>query len=97
MGLKLSRLCIKVYHISVFSFGHKKSVLDFIRYEHLNWYCHVLRMNEERLPRKKKWMQEITGIRVKEINNVHWIDKGKWRRKIKLQEQKDVKTLILCS
>ena len=27
----------------------KNSVLDYIRYEHLNWYGHVRRMNEERL------------------------------------------------
>jgi len=28
------------------------SVLDYIRYKQLNWYGHVLRMDEERLPRK---------------------------------------------
>ena len=27
---------------------------------------------------------------------MEWIDIKEWRRKIKLQEQKDVKTLILC-
>ena len=30
----------------------KSSVLDYIRYKQLNWYGHVQRMNEEKLPRK---------------------------------------------
>ena len=30
----------------------KKSVLDYIRYKQLNWYGHVQRMYEERLPQK---------------------------------------------
>ena len=30
----------------------KNSVLDYIRYKQLNWYGHVQRMEEERLPRK---------------------------------------------
>ena len=31
-------------------------MLDYIRYKQLNWYGHVKRMNEERLPRKiLKW------------------------------------------
>ena len=29
----------------------KNSVLDYIRYKQLNWYGHVQRMNEEKLPR----------------------------------------------
>ena len=29
----------------------KNSVLDYIRYKQLEWYDHVQRMNEERLPR----------------------------------------------
>ena len=54
----------------------KNSVLDYIRYKQLNWYGHVQRMCEERLPRKilewcppgkrrkrrprYSWMQEVT-------------------------------------
>ena len=54
----------------------KKFVLDYIRYNKLNWYGHVQRMVKERLPRKKlewcpsgrrrkripqnSWMQEVT-------------------------------------
>ena len=30
----------------------KNSILDYIKYEQLNWYDHVRRMNEERLPQK---------------------------------------------
>ena len=30
----------------------KNSDLDYIRYKQLNWYGHVQRMNEERLPQK---------------------------------------------
>ena len=30
----------------------KNSVLDYIKYKQLNWYGHVQRMEEERLPRK---------------------------------------------
>ena len=34
----------------------KNSVLDHIRYKQLNWYGHVKKMDEERLPRKiLKW------------------------------------------
>ena len=33
---------------------NKNSVLDYIRYKQLNWYGHVQRMEEERLPWKTK-------------------------------------------
>ena len=45
-------------------------------------------------------MQEVTtGKRVKGINSLEWIDKKEWRRKVKskLQAQKVLKTLILCT
>ena len=54
----------------------KNSVLDYITYKQLNWYGHVQRMDQERLPRRilewcppgrrrkgrprKSWMQEVT-------------------------------------
>ena len=54
----------------------KNSVLDYIRYKQLNWYGHVERMGQERLPRRilelcppgrrrkgrprNSWMQEVT-------------------------------------
>ena len=54
----------------------KNSVSDYIRYKQLNWYDHVQRMGEERLPRnilgwcppgrrkmgrhRNSWMQEVT-------------------------------------
>jgi hypothetical protein len=44
-------------------------------------------------------MQEvISGMRKKEINSMEWIDRGKWRRKIKLklQAQEHVETQIPC-
>ena len=45
---------------------------------------------------RNSWIQKITtGMREKEIN-MEWIDRGEWRRKIKLKAQKDVKTLIIC-
>ena len=53
----------------------KHCILDYIRYKQLNWYDHVKRMDEERLPRKmlewcppgrrrrerprNSWMQEV--------------------------------------
>jgi hypothetical protein len=37
-----------------------------------------------------------TGIREKGINNMEWIDREEWKKKIKLSAQKYVKTLILC-
>ena len=36
----------------------KNSVLNYVRYQQLNWYGHVQRMNEERLPRKKLKLEE---------------------------------------
>ena len=77
-------------------------VLDCIRYKQLNWYSHVQRIDEERLPRKilewcplgkrrkgrprKSWMQGVTtGMREKGINNMEWVDREEWRRKIKLK------------
>ena len=30
----------------------KNSVLDYMRHKQLNWYAHMQRMNEERLPGK---------------------------------------------
>ena len=52
------------------------SILDYIRYKPLNWYGHVQRMDQERLPRRilewcppgkrrkgrsrNSWMQEVT-------------------------------------
>ena len=39
-------------------------------------------------------MQEVTtDVRGKGINNIEWIDRDEWNRKIKLQAEKDVKTL----
>ena len=56
--------------------NNKNSVLDYIRYKQLNWYGHVQRMDQERLPRRTlewcppgrrrkgrprdSWMQEVT-------------------------------------
>ena len=78
----------------------KNSALDYIRYKQLNWYGHLQKMNEVRLLRKilercplgrrkgrprNSWMQEVTtGIREKGINNMEWIDREEWRRKVKL-------------
>ena len=40
-------------------------------------------------------MQEVTtGMREKGTNNMKWIDREEWRRKLKDQAQKDAKTLI---
>ena len=79
----------------------KNSVLGYMRYEQLNWYGHVQRIYEERLPRKNlkwcppgrrkgrtrnSWLKEVTtGMRQKGINNMEWVDRGEWRRKIKLK------------
>ena len=54
----------------------KHSALDYIRYQQLNWYGYVQRMDQERLPRRflewclpgrrrkrrprNSWMQEVT-------------------------------------
>ena len=77
----------------------KNSILDYIRYKQLNWYSHVQKMGEERLPRKilewcplgkgrpqNSWMQEVTtGMREKGINNMEWFDTEERRRKIKFK------------
>ena len=40
-------------------------------------------------------MQEVTSsMREKEINNMDWIDKEEWRRKIKLKAQRDLKIYV---
>ena len=45
---------------------------------------------------RNSWMQEVTtGMREKGINNVEWIDREEWKRKIKLQTQNDVKILSI--
>ena len=79
----------------------KNSVLDYVRYKQFNWYGHVQRMDEERLPRKclvwcppgktrkgrprNSWMQKVTtGMTERGINNLKWVDREGWRRKIKV-------------
>jgi hypothetical protein len=53
---------------------------------------------EEEKEHRNSWIQEVTtGIREKGINNMEWIDRQEWRREMKLDAQKDVKTLILCT
>ena len=37
----------------------------------------------------------ITRMRDKGINNMEWIEREEWRRKIKFQAQKEVKTSVL--
>ena len=55
----------------------KNSVLDYIRYRQLNWYGHVQRKNEERLPRK---MLEWCPLgRRKEILS-KFVDAGSYNR-----------------
>ena len=85
----------------------KNSVLDYIKQKQLNWYGHVLRMDEERCPpgrrrrrrrgkSRNSWIQEVTsGMREKGINNMKQINREERRRKIKFQAQKDVQTSIL--
>ena len=92
----------------------KNSVLDYIRYKQLNWYSHVQRMDEERLPRKileccppgrkrkgipgNSWVQKVTRMKENGINNMEWVDREEWKKKIKckLWARKDVQTLRLC-
>ena len=50
--------------------------------------------NWKKKKRKTSKFVDATGMREKGINNMEWIDREEWRRKIKLQVQKDVKTLI---
>ena len=43
-------------------------------------------------------MREVTtGMREKGMNNMEWIDREEWRRKIKPKAQKDVNTSIVCT
>ena len=66
-------------------------LLYYVSYKQLNWYGPVQRMDEERLPGRRKkgrprnsWIQEVTiGMRGKGINNMEWIDREEWRSKIK--------------
>ena len=46
----------------------KNFVLDYIRYKQLNWYGHVQRMDQERLPRRL----------------LEWVDREGWTKKINL-------------
>ena len=78
----------------------KNSVLDYIRYKKLNWNVDMRIMDEERLPQKMlEWcpsersrkipqnsrMHKVTTrMREKRINNMEWIDKEEWSKKIKL-------------
>ena len=65
-------------------------MVDYIRYKQLNWYDHVQRMDQERLPRKilewcppgrkgrprNSWMQEVTnGMRELGIGDLEWVDR----------------------
>ena len=50
---------------------------------------------KKKSPRNSRMQEVTTGMREIGINNMEWIDRGQCRRKIKLQEQKDVKTLII--
>ena len=48
--------------------------------------------------RSRNWrMQEVTYIGEKAINNMERIDRKEWRSIIKLQGQKNLRTLILCT
>ena len=38
-----------------------------------------------------------TGMRENGINNMEWVGREEWGRKIKLWNQKDVQTSILCT
>ena len=54
--------------------GYLKKVLE---------WCAAGRIRQGR-PRNS-WMQEVTtGMREKVINNMEWVDRVEWRRKIKL-------------
>jgi hypothetical protein len=55
---------------------------------------------EERLParrRKGSAGSNNGNEKEKKINNVEWIDREEWKRKIKLWKQKYVKSLIFCT
>ena len=73
----------------------KNSVLDYVRYKHMDYYGHVRRINDERLLRKfcngvhleeentSKFMDAGSkfGMRVTRINTIKWFDKKKWKEK----------------
>ena len=58
----------------------------------MNLYGHVQRIDEERLPQKfwsgahleEEEKEVTTEMREKGINNMEWVNKEEWRRKIKL-------------
>ena len=59
----------------------KSSVIDYVKYKQLNWYGHIRRMPEERVP----WMQEMmTGMKGIGLEEEDWNGRDEWRRKIKL-------------
>ena len=72
----------------------KNSVIDYVTCKQLNWYGHIRRMPEERIPRrvwewcppgKNTWMQEImTEMKTKGLEEEDWNDRDEWRRTIKL-------------
>ena len=104
---KYSRLGKNRNNVIIEKINIKNLVLDYIRYKQLDWYGHVQRMNEGRLPRKmletypprrrkgrpqNSWMQ---GMREKGINNMERIDREEWKRTIKLSPKKDSNQVIL--
>jgi hypothetical protein len=49
----------------------------------LQWFTHRRRRRKGKS--RNSWIQEVTtGMREKGINNMEWIDREDWRRKIKL-------------
>ena len=56
MEMDFSRRCLKLeknYEQCYYKKSNiKNSVLDYIRYKPLNWYGHVQRMDQEKLPRR---------------------------------------------
>ena len=59
----------------------------------LEKFWNGVQLEEEKKEDHTSWMQEVTsGMREKEINNLEWVDREEWRRKMKLkvQAQRDV-------
>ena len=55
-----------------------------------------LKKEEEKKRPRNSWLLEVTtGLREKGINNIEWICKEEWKRKLTCYAEKDVKTLIL--